>query len=463
MAHRTPGSMQDLSLLINTQTPLVQFPATASPTAWAPEVDLASLREGVDYRFSPGGVTRMVYPLVRRMMRQGIVGEAHWISLNPNAPPIVRLPGLTLHSVSIDTRRLGGYGKAKEAIWSTAHGLVDPTVAQGLFWTDDFAEYTYYNRTTAEKIEALDREHDFDLFYVHDFQQLPIGQMLGTLKPKIFRWHIPFDLQRIPEEWEASFVTYLDAYDAIVVSSDAYRRALERFGRSPRVVRMYPYVDPEEYGRPARTASAALARRLGLDPHDLIALVVARMDPAKGQDHAIAAVAEVAHRFPRLRLVLVGNGSFSASRAGLALSKGARWREHLERTVRTLGVEDRVVFTGHVSQADLDALYDLCTFTILPSVNEGFGLVVVESWLHRRPTLVTRRAGVAELIGNDDGGLLFDPETPGELAAAIVRILEAGGGLRRHLVERGVRLARRCSLDAAVAEEARLFARMVGG
>lgn len=457
--------MDALSVCINTQTPLLQFSSEDDtvPPLWSIEPDFSKLREGVDYRFSPGGVTRMVYPLVRRLIADGTWRDVHWVSLNPNAPATVQLPGLTLHNVVIERDRMGGYGKAKEAIWTTVHGLSESKLAGDLFWTDDYGEYTYYNRTTAELIRQLDRDVDFDAFYVHDFQQLPIGSMLGTLKPKLFRWHIPFDAERIPDQWRSMISTYLNAYDVVVVSSDRYRSSLKRFGHEGRVQRLYPYLDPQEYEHPSPEEAMVTAQKKGIAPNAVVALVVARMDPAKGQDRAIAAVARLARRFPRLRLVLAGNGSFSSARGGLGLSKSETWRHHLEETASSLGVSDRVIFTGHVSQHELDCLYERCAFTLLPSVNEGFGLVVVESWLHQKPVLVTDRAGVAELIKDGENGLMFDPDDSAALDRQLLRLLRDRGRLRARLAENGVRTARRCSIDEGVPAEARLFAQVVEG
>jgi glycosyltransferase involved in cell wall biosynthesis len=166
---------------------------------------------------------------------------------------------------------------------------------------------------------------------------------------------------------------------------------------------------------------------------------------------------------PNLRLVFVGNGSFSSSKGGLGLSKSDRWRARLDEEVRRAGISDRVVFTGHVTQAELDALYERSDFSILPSVNEGFGLVVVESWIHRRPALVTDRAGVAELITDGENGLLFDPDSVTGLARQIRRITADDGTLRRRLVDGGRRTARTCSLETAARQERELFESLVGG
>jgi glycosyltransferase involved in cell wall biosynthesis len=428
-------------------------PASRDPT------NLATLREGVDYRFSPGGVTRMVYPLVRRLVQQRVVDDAHWVALNPHAPPIVRLGPMTLHNVAIEGERMAGYGEVKEAIWSRIHEIDARSRRDDLFWSEAFAEYAYYNRRTAELIRGLDRQHDFDAFYVHDFQQMPVGHMLGTLKPKIFRWHIPFDASVFPEEWRALLRTYLDSYDVIVVSAASYAASLAQLAPKGRVLRLYPYLDPDDFARPPRSEIAATAKRLGLEPSDAVALVVARMDPIKGQDLAIDAVARLAPEYPRLKLVLVGNGSFSGSSSGLGLSKSSVWRQHLEEQAERLGVRDRVTFTGHLPQADLDGLYERCRFTILPSVREGFGLVAVESWLHGKPAIVTRRAGVAELIRDGVNGLLFDPDDPGDLPRCMRTLLDdRSGKLRSRLVRNGRTASKQCSLDAAAKAEERMLA-----
>ena len=421
--------------------------------------DLASLREGVDYRYSPGGVTRMVYPLVRRLLKNKILSEAHWVALNPHAPPTVRLGGMTLHNVTLEEERMAGYGKVKEAIWGRIHEVDAAEPHDDLFWTEAFSEYAYYNRRTAELIRKLDEEHDFDAFYIHDFQQMPVGQMLGTLKPKIFRWHIPFDASVIPEQWRSMLTTYLDSYDVIVVSAVRYAESLTGLGPKGKVLRLYPYVDPDDYTRPNRGSVAATCERLGIAPADDVALLVGRMDPIKGQDIAIAAFASLADRYSHLKLVLVGNGSFSGSSAGLGLAKSAVWRASLERIVRKADLKGRVIFTGHLPQTDLDCLYERCRFTILPSIREGFGLVAVESWLHGKPAIVTERAGIAELIQDGVNGLLFDPDDPDALAGKMRQLLnDRTGKLRARLVRNGRTTSKKCSIEAAEKAERQMLA-----
>jgi glycosyltransferase involved in cell wall biosynthesis len=450
--------MAPLSICINTQTPLVQFLRPAEghllDGATRDGTDLSTLQEGTDYRFSPGGVTRMVWPLIRRLIKDGVIEDAHWIALNPKAPATVRMGPMTLHNVAIDEEKMAGYGEVKEAIWGRIHDLEPAEPHDDLFWTEAFNAFSYYNRVTTETIQKLDQELDFDAFYVHDFQQMAVGHMLGTMKPKIFRWHIPFDASVIPEQWRALLTTYLDSYDEIVVSAERYAESLEAMGTKTKVVRLYPFVDPDDYTRPAKADVEAVAARFRLAPTDQVVLIVGRMDPIKGQDFAIRAFAELADEYPDLKLAIVGNGSFSGSSSGLGLSKSGKWRAHLEEIVKEAHLEPRVVFSGHVDQKTLDALYERASFTIMPSVREGFGLVAVESWLHNRPAIVTIRAGIAELIRDGFNGLLIDPDDPPSLPRQMRRLLDdAGGRLHARLVKNGRVTSKKCSLDAAVKSE----------
>jgi glycosyltransferase involved in cell wall biosynthesis len=459
--------MPRLSICINTQTPLVQFAGAAPRNSLDPlsaeSVELDRLKEGIDYRFSPGGVTRMVYPMIRRLLRDKFLEEAHWVSLNPNAPTTVEMGKITLHNVRIDPAQLAGYSKVKEAIWGRVHDLEPAERHDDLFWTEAFTEYNYYNRVTAELIRGLDARYDFDTFYVHDFQQMPVGHMLGTLKPKLFRWHIPFDVLQIPEKWRASLTTYLDAYDTIVVSARSYADSLAALQPKAKVVQMYPFLEPGDYTRPGRAAVTEVSTHFGIGAKDEVMLLVGRMDPIKGQDLAIQAFAKVAPKFPAAKLVLVGNGSFSGSQGGSGGSKSSRWRRHLEELVRSVKLESRVIFTGHVNQAELDALYERCRFSMLPSVREGFGLVAVESWIHGKPMIVTTRAGVSELIQDGVHALLFDPDHPDLLPKQMERLLgPRSAPLRAKLARNGRKLAEKCSVDAAVIGERELLEEVTG-
>jgi glycosyltransferase involved in cell wall biosynthesis len=462
------GGTERIKICVNTQTPLIQFMGPRQKewtTKDSGAVDLSTLTEDVDYRYSPGGVTRMVFPLMRMMQSEGFAGDVHWVSLNRYGPETVRAGGITLRHVSLAKERMAGYGKTKETIWGAVHGTgveKDADAVEDAFWSPDYSEYAYYNRLTAEVIADLDKEHDFDIFYIHDFQQLPIGHMLGTLKPKLYRWHVPFEKSMIPAPWKPLLSGFFNDYDLVIVSTTRYMASLKSFGFTGRARKVYPYVDPTDYTNPPKEEIEALCRRLKIGRGDQVVLVVARLDPMKGQDRALGAVASIAGEFPKLKLVIVGNGSFSSSGEGLGLTKGGRFKQELESLAKRLRIESRVVFAGHLPQRELDAMYERCEFTILPSLREGFGLVVIESWLHRRACLVTERAGASELIERSRNSPLFDPDDVEAMGKKMARLL-TDSSARSRTANEGFAKSRQCTLEVSAREESKAITDLVGG
>jgi glycosyltransferase involved in cell wall biosynthesis len=459
--------MEKFSLCVSSQTPLIRFNASFEDILQKYEVldqpiDLANLEEGEDYEFTAGGVTRMVFPLLRRMLDRGILTNPHWVSLNPLGPERITAEGITLDYVQLGKERLKGYGLAKETIWKALHGIQEEQESvDSLMWQDEFVDYTYYNRLCTELAKKLDEENDFDLFYMHDFQQLPMARMLHTLKPKVFRWHIPFNESLIPEMWRQFLASYLNEYDVVIVSCRKYLNALKRFGYTGEAHYMYPYIDLGAYRKPSNSEIERFDQKFGIEEDDRVLLVVARLDPMKGQDRAIKGFARVAKKFPNSKLVIIGDGSFSASKQGIGLSKAGIWLNQLRELVGTLGLEENVVFTGHLTHSELQAAYQRCELTILPSILEGFGLVVIESWVYKKPTLVSSEAGISELIKQEENGVLFSPSDPGDLANKISALL-SDQDLARSLGANGYKTSKQCSLDRGLKSEGELMMDSIG-
>ena len=455
---------EKLKICVNTQTPLMKFDTSNQElmrriTERTEMLDVNSLKQGIDFEYSAGGVTRMVLPLLLRMKQNALASDAHWVCLNPGAPAAVTVDGITIHHINLMRKQRVGYGLAKETIWRVFHGL-SRSKEEDLLWADDFVDYTFYNRVSAELIRSLDAHMDFDLFYIQDFQQLPVGRMLRTLKPKLLRWHIPFEESMIPSDWSAFLSTYLNSYDAIVVSCRKYLDSVKSLGYKGESFHVYPYIDQNVYGKPTEQDLSKLRRRLGLRGDDKIVLLVARLDPMKGQDAVIKAIPQVLRDVRGVKVVIVGNGSFSGSKSGLGLSKSEKWRIKLRDLVKSLHVEENVIFAGYLPQRLLNAAYESCDMTILPSRQEGFGLVVVESWLYKKPTLVSTKAGIAELINDGRNGLLFDPADMPVIAEKISAVL-TDQRLAYDLGKNGYLTSRKCMIDEGLRAEWQIIDKLV--
>lgn len=99
-------------------------------------------------------------------------------------------------------------------------------------------------------------------------------------------------------------------------------------------------------------------------------------------------------------------------------------RSALEKSSRELGLGN-VVFTGFLQQEELGAIWSKAACSVVPSVwKEPFGMVVLEAWAKRRPVVAHRIGSLAEMISDGIDGLLASPDSPGELAGALLSILQ---------------------------------------
>ena len=149
-------------------------------------------------------------------------------------------------------------------------------------------------------------------------------------------------------------------------------------------------------------------------------LFVGRIAPNKKQEDIIRAFYAY-HRNcnPKSRLFLVG------SDAGMEA-----YRNQLENYIYALGLQDTVIFPGHISFPAILAYYRLADVFVCMSEHEGFCVPLVEAMHFGVPIVAFRAAAVPETLGK--GGLLLDSKNPAVAAAAIDRIVR-DGGLREQL------------------------------
>ena len=409
------------------------------------EVRLDNLEEGVDYDYTPGGVTAMLIPVVERMLKRDMIYEPSWVSLGPEAPGLVIMgkDEVKLYDVSVEPHRLAQYANFKEEIWNEIHGLgtlsYDP---------EEYEAYVAYNWACAKLMLGMLK--DVDLFWVHDFQQLHIGNLIGPSAPAILRWHIPFNFENVSPRLRALILKSIEGFDAMVVSTKRDLEGLIHAGYRGRAYAQYPYLDEAIWNRVSNSTIENVKQKLGLRMDDQILLVVARMDPVKSQDVAIKAVSRILNKFPNTKLILTGNGSFTGSgKGGLGHPKSSLWRAHLEELIQNLKLENNVLLTGHLGHEELDALYSIAELVLVPSGSEGFNLTAVEGWIHRKPCIVSRGAGVSELVHDNVNGYVFDPGDDKDLAAKIESATKSSS-LISSMGENGNRMAEQCYVDNAI-------------
>lgn len=149
-------------------------------------------------------------------------------------------------------------------------------------------------------------------------------------------------------------------------------------------------------------------------------LYAGRLVSGKGVDVLLRAFPRILQNCPEATLTVAGDGPERGS---------------LEAAARSLGLGMRVSFTGAVAHADLAVLYRRAALLVLPSRDEGFGLVVVEAMGSGCPVVASDLPAIRALVQDGETGRLFRTGDPDRLAQAVSELL-ADEKVRRGLAER---------------------------
>jgi hypothetical protein len=189
--------------------------------------------------------------------------------------------------------------------------------------------------------------------------------------------------------------------DALITVSDYSRdRIVERFGMDPgRVFVVGEAADPV-FRKLENPVPGPNLERAGIDGSHRMIAYLGGFSPHKNLEALVRAFGTLAARseFPDVRLVMVGDISGDAFHT---------YYGTIAAQVTQLGLEDRVILTGYLSDEDVVVLLNLASVLVLPSLMEGFGLPAVEAAACGCPVIATSESPLASLLG--EGAISIRP------------------------------------------------------
>jgi glycosyltransferase involved in cell wall biosynthesis len=227
--------------------------------------------------------------------------------------------------------------------------------------------------------------------------------------------------------------------DRIVTVSDSSASDIARYypRHASKVTRIHGGVSKHFHPRPAPEVER-VARHYGLP--QTYALAVGAVQPRKNLSSLLTAFATARTAGYDGGLVLVGP---KAWRSGSIL-----------RQVSELQLSDSTMFTGHVDDSDLPAVYSGADCFVFPSLYEGFGLPLLEAMACGTPVIASNVASIPEVAG--DAAMLVDPLDTEGIASAFLRLRD-DTQLRASMIQKGTARARRFSWETAAYEHAELY------
>jgi D-inositol-3-phosphate glycosyltransferase len=357
-------------------------------------------------RGDAGGMNVYVDAVARRMARRGIEVEVFTRATSSDQPRRVEAePGYVVRHVLA-----GPFGAvAKEDL----PGLLCPFAAQVL-------------RAATPGVLGGPRGR-FDVVHSHYWLSGLVGLLVRD------RWGIPQvhsahtlarvknaalagdDDRREPHSREIGEDEIAAGADILVAATDVEARQLVGlYGADAASLAVVPPgVDVEAF-RPGSDASRAAARSaLGFDGYDAVLAFAGRIQPHKGPDVVVRALAEMRRRHPDLLIgaLIVGDASGS----------GHREPGRLRALAASLGVSEHVRLIPALPAASLADVYRAADVVAVPSYSESFGLVALEAQACGTPVVAARVGGLPVAVADGVSGTLVD----GHVASSWADALEA--------------------------------------
>lgn len=227
--------------------------------------------------------------------------------------------------------------------------------------------------------------------------------------------------------------------DAFVCLTEEERREWQKYGFChPYMPIIHSGVEIEKFEKPS-VPPDILKKELGIEEGSKTVGYIGRLAPVKGARYLLLAGEILLKKYKNLNILFVGDGEERAI---------------LERMLREKGLDKRIHFLGH--KEDVVDYLHIMDIVVVPSINEGFGRVIVEAWAGGKAVVGSAVGGIKELIEDYQTGLLVSPASPLELAEAIEKLL-SNDELRSKLGERGKEKAKKYSVEEMVKKTVELY------
>jgi UDP-glucose:(heptosyl)LPS alpha-1,3-glucosyltransferase len=302
-------------------------------------------------------------------------------------------------------------------LWHKVSGIPGPHIFQFIWWyfanrasrrresrRGPVPDLVYSPGINASDVDAITAHIVFHAFYEQVRQQLRLSRNSPWRWPRVIHrviyYHLIMALERR---------IYSDKKIALSAVSQLVAQQLHRFFGRNDVEVIRNAVDNRHFNAQVRLNRRDVVRsRLGIAPRDFVFLLIGNDWKKKGLDTLLDALAQC--RDLPVHLLVVGSDA----------------QESYLKRCETLQLESRVTFLA--PSADVLQFYAAADAYVGPSLEDAYGLPILESMACGLPVIASTAAGASEIIVDGENGLLLrDPREPGALSQLMRRLYESPG------------------------------------
>lgn len=327
-------------------------------------------------------------------------------------PPLSELPDVDLHLV---TPRWSGGAPLEQVGRATVH-RVDPPIVNGDFFTGTWQT----NVRLEEYAHRLWQEQGpFDLIHVHDWlvafvgaafkrtYRAPLLSTIHATEKGRGRGQLRSDQARAIHhvEWWLTFESW-----RVIACSEYMTREISDYFQCPldKIVVVPNGVETERFDRLEGQDLSHFRNMYALPSEDIV-FSVGRIVQEKGLHLLIQAMPLILRDHPSAKVVIAGKGPELEPLRSLA------WQ---------VGVGEKVLLTGFISDEDRDKLFKIADCAVFPSLYEPFGIVALEAMAARCPVVVSEVGGLQDVVEHNETGIVVYPNNTDSLAWGIVHTLQ---------------------------------------
>ncbi len=267
-----------------------------------------------------------------------------------------------------------------------------------------------FDPVTIASLSSLICQRKIDLVCVNFNKDVRLGGLAAKLAGSVpVVWSVGLDIAG--DSWVHRTLTP-QLISGVVVPSNSLKTQLLAHGYLPAdKIEVVP-IGIEEISGSQRTESARqnLQRQFSVSPDSLVAVTVGRFVEQKGHSYLIASIPHIVSRHPNLRFLLLGDGPF---------------RDPLQRQANDQGVAEKVIFGG--MRDDVAGILAGCDLMIHPSVEEPFGIALLEGMRAGLPVVASRVGGIPEVLGGGVGGMLIESRSSNAIASTVTNLCDRRG------------------------------------
>jgi D-inositol-3-phosphate glycosyltransferase len=347
-----------------------------------------------------GGMNIYVVESAERMAAMGVSVDIFTRRHNPDLPDVVELsPGVRVRHLNI-----GAYNATKEELPALIPNLSD---AFSKVLENEKYDVLHSHYWISGKV-AMPVAKKFGIPLAHTMHT-----MARVKNMNLAEGERPEPMIRVQGESQV-----VAAADALIANTDAEAASLVSLYEAcpDNVSVVSPGVDL--YTFTAGSGRKAAREAIGLPQDAHILAFVGRIQPHKGPEVLIRAVAEMLNHSPHLRTKLITIIMGGASGSGLGEV------ERLKDLVSWLNISDVVRFENPVPRAQIPQWYRAADLVCVPSYSESFGLVALEAQACGTPVVATAVGGLRTAVADGISGVLVDGHDPRAWSSVLARLIQ---------------------------------------